>query len=111
MITGPGCIKPASVHNRAFMAASCAIRGSSGPLGASLPLLLHVLDVREVDALGALARIAEIELVLAHEDGIAIDVVGDAGGVRDDKGFELLLVIGRYPARELEFRYLELARQ
>jgi len=40
------------------------------------PLLLHVLHRGELDPLGALLGIAEIELILGHEDGIAIDVVG-----------------------------------
>src|SRR5262245_225739 len=87
-------------------------RGSCNhaPSGA-LPLLLDVLDVGEFDALGALLGVAEIELVPGEVDGIAIDVVGDAGGVRRDEGIELPAIVGRDPARELELAHLELDRQ
>src|SRR6266404_3362318 len=53
---------------------------------APLSLLLHVLDAGKIDALGAFAGIAEIELVLRHEHRIAVDVVGDARTVGRDEG-------------------------
>ena len=42
----------------------------------TLPLLLDVLDVGELDALGTFPGIAEIEFVSRQIDGIAVDVVG-----------------------------------
>src|SRR3981081_4288823 len=56
--------------------------------------LLHVLDAGEGDAFGALAGVAEIELVLGQEHRIAVDIVGDAGAVCGDESFELLAVVG-----------------
>src|SRR5258708_6368791 len=58
---------------RGFMA------GRSQYRDAGLRLFLHVLDVGKIDALGALAGVAEIEFVLGHEHRVAVDVVGDAG--------------------------------
>src|SRR6267142_3802704 len=84
-------------------------RGRSGSRASGL--LLHVLDAGKADPLGALAGIAEIELVLGHEDRIAINVVGDAGIVGGNERFELLAVVGGNPARELEFRDFKLHRQ
>lgn len=47
----------------------------------ALRLLLHILDARERNALGAFLGVAEIELVFGQEHRIAVDVVGDAGAV------------------------------
>ena len=74
-------------------------------------LLLHVLDAREHDALGAFAGVVEIELVLGQKYRIAIDIVGDAGAIGRDERVELLAVVGRNPARELELADLEIYRQ
>src|SRR5262249_6459538 len=80
-----------------------ASRGTTAVVVASratLRLLLHVLDVGEDDALGAFPGVAEIELVLGHEHGVAVDVVGDAGAVGGDEGLQLFLVLGGDPARQ-----------
>src|ERR1700760_2267837 len=74
----------------------------SQPRVQRLRSLLHVLDGRERDAFGALLCVAEIELVLGHEHGVAIDVVGDPGTVGGDEGLELLPVVGGHPARQLK---------
>src|SRR3954451_15866403 len=73
----------------------------------TLALLLDVLDVGELDALRPFPCVAEIELVPRQIDGIAVDIVGDAGGVGSDEGIELLAVVRRDPARELELADLE----
>src|SRR5215471_17250309 len=101
-----GCLSA----SRAAMAADWGIdggrgrhaRGAAGRSGLSHPLL-HVLHARERNALGPLFGIAEIELVLGEIDRVAIDVVGDRGGVGRDEGVQLLTVVGRNPARELKF--------
>jgi hypothetical protein len=79
-------------------------RGVLGPpvkpgddrMGKATPLrfLLHVLDVGEGDALGPLAGVAQIELVLGHEYRIAVDIIGDAGAVGRDERLQLLAVVG-----------------
>src|SRR6516164_6692720 len=74
---------------------------------APLSPLLDVLDACKFDPLGTLPGVAEIELVPGEVHGIAIDVVGDAGGVGGYKCVELLAVLGRDPARELELAYLD----
>jgi hypothetical protein len=67
---------------------------AGGRSASPLRFLLHVLDVGEGDPLGPFAGIAEIELVLGHEHRIAVDVIGDAGAVGGDEGFQLLAVVG-----------------
>src|SRR5512132_3030636 len=78
--------------------------GRRGGRNDALRLPLHVLDVGEGDPLGPFAGIAEVKLVLGHEHRIAVDVIGDAGAVGGDEGLQLLAVVGRDPARQLEFR-------
>jgi len=56
--------------------------------------LLHVLDVGEHDAFGALAGVAEIELILGEKHRIAVDVVSDTGVVSGDEGVKLLRIVG-----------------
>src|SRR5438445_6842860 len=79
--------------------------------GGTLPLLLDVLDVGELDTLGALPGVAEIELVPGQIHGIAVDVVGDARCVGGEERVELLAVVRGDPARKLELADLELDRQ
>src|ERR1700741_1830630 len=91
--------------------AESSLPGSVSKVTEGSGLLLHVLDVGEGDALGPLPGIAEIEFIPGHEDGIAIDVVGDAASVGRDERFELLPVVGGNPARQRELADLELHRQ
>src|SRR3954453_22687000 len=74
-------------------------------------LLLYVLDAGEIDPLGALARVAEVEFVLGQKHRIAIDIIGDPRAVGGYERIQFLVVVGRNSARQLEFRDLEFDRQ